>query len=1391
MDDGDMNMFDVLQDACDGSFTPRDDNVQTALFAQEAAAAINEAALEEDYAGDAVDGEWDSPARSSEKKSADRKLRTVFVNLPKTTLIHPRSVFEGFVPPAPLATEAHAIQSLLEADPTQEDGDFIEFQLEDFSCYIYKDNKTVPFEMRSLHMHACQTGQQYFYFDGILRAGNTRYYVHKVTFDEIPLGNYGKEVSTVDDQLWICSDLNQKSNKTAGKPIYYKLKKPSLEYARFHNPFLWVADLAKHVVDFCQDLVGNGLNVSLCHFKEAFCRWLKKTHQKDPAFLKWYKQRGSGDFRQSIVANCGFIRKEVFSMLKHTDFKRLHIFQELGNTLYKRIGVDPAKMKPRDGVPHTIVTPYIYRCFSHMGLDQLLKAVEPSISTFERIKLSWPRSPAEDLRFTRNPVRPVSRERKAMVNLIEVGDLISTPPDNKESGTRWRTERSDKNWFGLVQKVHVMKSKRKFDVIWLYQPDDTPCCAAKYPWANELFLSNHCTCFQDVKAKVAEDEVLDVHSVEWFGTPKATTEFFVRQTYSTTRELRRFIALEGSHLRCNHDAEPSPEYDTGDTVLVLACGLKILEPFELLEYMDGNSAVRLRRLKRRREFDSNCAPNELVYTDQETIMPATAIATRCIIRLYTPGQSVPAPYNRKGAGNAFFITHRLLVDGSLEPLGPSSQPLLRQGFDPTKREEKLRSLDLFCGCGNLGRGVEDGGAVSARWANDIKSVAIHTYMANADDPDRCHPFLGSIDDLVLRGLQGQFSDSVPRPGDVDVVLGGSPCPGFSLLTIQKETLAQHKNRSLVASFAACIDYWRPRWGILENVTTIVKRDMKHRDTEDFFSQLICALVGMGYQAQIILGDAWSYGDPQCRVRAFLYFAAPGVQLPKSPYPSHSSPDFITANRLGKMTNGEAYVERRLDRPTAFRFVSARDGTADLPDIYDAKPDTCIPHPDHRLSISLPSGNLNGVLGGKGKNKRAQFFNIPIAPYGVNFSKALYIPRTPEGHPDMFPHERDAFPDETSHRASRISKGWGRAHPNELFATVTTVCSPTDARVGGRYTHWDQPRSISIMEIRRAQGVPDGEVLLGGPREQWALVGNAVARGISMALGLSLREAWLGTLYEEGSQSQGQGQGQRLLELTGSVAEREAENDLKIPWMASYVRYDANDDVVLLSTITTSDNSRSTSVIPAASEAELGSPRFYSTTPTTSDDVHTDQLLSTAMNGKRPLSKVLAERQLDSSSNTPAFKRPRLADEVSWWSGPQEQPVRAERSSAAAIPVYGEVEGEDELVLLGESGLPMDSAEDTRQAVTPSHPGDEEKDDDDGLVLVGSSGPLCDESDDEDLVLLACSGPMAEIASGVPDGSGIHGTRPLAFSPADESVPLRSASGLTVVRMSSVDLLDEF
>lgn len=58
-------------------------------------------------------------------------------------------------------------------------------------------------------------------------------------------------------------------------------------------------------------------------------------------------------------------------------------------------------------------------------------------------------------------------------------------------------------------------------------------------------------------------------------------------------------------------------------------------------------------------------------------------------------------------------------------------------------------------------------------------------------------------------------------------------------------------------------------------------------------------------------------------------------------------------------------------------------------------------------------------------------------------------------------------------------------------------------------HYDQDRLLTVMEVKRAQSFPDEEVLVGTAVQAFKIVGNSVDRTVSLAWGLSIREAHYG------------------------------------------------------------------------------------------------------------------------------------------------------------------------------------------------------------------------------------------------------------------------------------------
>jgi DNA (cytosine-5)-methyltransferase 1 len=190
------------------------------------------------------------------------------------------------------------------------------------------------------------------------------------------------------------------------------------------------------------------------------------------------------------------------------------------------------------------------------------------------------------------------------------------------------------------------------------------------------------------------------------------------------------------------------------------------------------------------------------------------------------------------------------------------------------------AVDLFAGAGGMTLGFEQAGF------DILASVEI--------DPIHCaiHKFNFPFWTVICKSVEETTGKEIRNSSqianqEIDVVFGGPPCQGFSLMG--KRSFDDPRN-SLVFHFIRLVVELQPKFFVLENVKGITVG--KHKE---FIAEIINQFTESGYQidANYQVLNAANYGVPQNRERLFLLGAREDLELPKYPekmiFPNLKSP----------------------------------------------------------------------------------------------------------------------------------------------------------------------------------------------------------------------------------------------------------------------------------------------------------------------------------------------------------------------------------------------------------------------------------------------------------------------------------------------------------------------
>lgn len=136
----------------------------------------------------------------------------------------------------------------------------------------------------------------------------------------------------------------------------------------------------------------------------------------------------------------------------------------------------------------------------------------------------------------------------------------------------------------------------------------------------------------------------------------------------------------------------------------------------------------------------------------------------------------------------------------------------RKKLQSSRNCNSLTLVDFFCGAGGLSLGFRQEG-FNIVLANDIEDVCIQTYKYN-------HPEIPSS--RIIQGDIKEIVDNIDEylDSEVDIVVGGPPCQGFS--EANRQRVIDDPRNFLYKYFVEAVSKIKPKFVVMENVKGMLK-----------------------------------------------------------------------------------------------------------------------------------------------------------------------------------------------------------------------------------------------------------------------------------------------------------------------------------------------------------------------------------------------------------------------------------------------------------------------------------------------------------------------------------------------------------------------------------------
>lgn len=355
------------------------------------------------------------------------------------------------------------------------------------------------------------------------------------------------------------------------------------------------------------------------------------------------------------------------------------------------------------------------------------------------------------------------------------------------------------------------------------------------------------------------------------------------------------------------------------------------------------------------------------------------------------------------------------------------------------------AISLFCGAGGCSLGFKQAG-YEILYANDNNSAALNTYKKNFPDT------LCSLEDIDKLDFEQILIDLKLKAGEVDVLIGGPPCQGFSTAGLR---FWDDPRNDLLRSYVRALSTIQPKWFIMENVEGLLTSNKGI-----YVYEAVKSFVELGYLIRVEKIYSQEYGIPQRRKRVI-----------------------IVGNLLGhnfQMPEATIKISGKIFRNSDVTISHAIRGL----------PAPTKSNKDELNYKSAPIDDFDAFLR-NGSNKVTEHFSPLINGIQLERISALKPGQTMKDLPEKLQHESfkkranrrvaDGMPTE---KRGGAPSGLKRLHANEPCLTITGAATR-------ELIHPKTNRPLTIRECARIQTFPDSFVFRGNTSQKIQQIGNAI------------------------------------------------------------------------------------------------------------------------------------------------------------------------------------------------------------------------------------------------------------------------------------------------------------